>query len=296
MNDKSVRVEVVALMAGTIREVAGWHLQPNHWSNMRAVYLDGVGRSRGEAWGDLSLEIVRRALLSSEDNGRAVEVFLYLQDDLATSIYNYADLRQVVADAKRHAWGNKIYVAWNRSPQTEFSNIYTDTTPALLETWLGSLLDEDVAGLLEVRRARDTSNDASETVKLLRKYTTEYTRRRLLLDSLTVGQGWGLNHRKKAKPLQDLLDRFVMSKRLPGACHNHIIFLDRKLTIALEEELFNNRPPGNYVVATTHEAHSKDLEGACEVQSPPLEIIQFSGHFEAVYSLLQMNRHRNHRR
>lgn len=283
-------------MAGTIREVMGWRLQPNHQSQMRAVYPDGVDRPQGNAWDDLSLEIVRRALPSSEDSGRAVDVFLYLHDDLATSIYNYADLRQLVADARRHAWGNKIYVAWNRSPHTEFSNIYTDTTPALLETWLGSLIDEEVAGLLEVRRARETLNDALETVKLLRSYTTEYTKRKSMLDSLTVEKGWGLSHRKKAKPLEDLLDRLVKSHRLPGSSHNHIIFLDRKLTLPLRKELIDDRPPGNYVVAVTHEAYSKDLEGACAAQLPPLQMIQFSGHFEAIYSLLQMNRFGNHRR
>jgi hypothetical protein len=296
MNDNSVRVQVLALMAGTIREVIGWHFQSDRQSNMRAVYLDGVDRPQGEAWDDLSLEIVRRALPSSGDSGRAVEVFLYLHDDLAASIYNYADLKQLVADAKRHAWGNKIYVAWNRSPHTEFANIYTDTKPALLEIWLGSLIDEDVAGVLEVKRGRDTLSDALETVKLLRRHTSEYTKRKSLLDSLTAGQGWGLSHRKSAKPLGDLLGGFVKSQRLPGASHNHIIFLDRKLTLPLRKELLDDRPPGNYVVATTQEAYSKDLEVACAAQSPPLQMIQFSGHFEAIYSLLQMNRFWNHRR
>jgi len=262
---------------------------------MRAVYLDGVDRAQGEAWNDLSLEIVRRALPTSEDSGRAVEVFLYLHDNLAASIYNYADLRRLVADAKRHAWGNKIYVAWNRNPYTEFTNIYSDTKPTLLEIWLKSLIDEDVAGVLEMKRGRNTLNDAPETVKLLRSYSTEYTKRKLLLDSLTTEPGWGLRYRKRAKPLEDLLGRFIKSQRLPSVSHNHIIFLDRKLTLPLRKELLDDRPPGNYVVATTQEAYSKDLEGACEAQSPPLQIIQFSGHFEAIYSLLQMNRFWNHR-
>jgi hypothetical protein len=296
MNDNSVRVEVLALIAGTIREVARWRLQPNHQNNIRAVYADKMDRTQGEAWDELKLEIVRRALPSSEDNGRAVEVFLYLHDDLVTSIYNYADLKRLVADARRHAWGNKIYVAWNRSPHTEFSNIYTDTTPALLEVWLRSLVDEDVAGLLEVKRAQAASNDDSETIKLLRGYTTEYTKRKSLFNSLAVDEGWGLSHRKRAKPLADLLGRFVKSQLLPGDSRNRIIFLDRKITLALKKELLDDRPPGNYVVATTQEAYSGDLEGACAEESPPLQLVQFSGHFEAIYSLLQLNKAGNSKR
>lgn len=290
MNNKSVRIEVLVLVAGTIREVVRWRLQPNHLGQTRAVYADSSDRPPDEAWDAMALEIVRRALPTSDDCGRAVEIFLYLQDDLFTSIYNYGDFNRIVTDARRHAWGSRIYVAWDRSPLTAFTNLNTDISAAVIEVWLRSLRDADVAGLLEVRRAQATLNDDAETIRLLRGYTAEYAKRKALLQSLGAGGGWGMSHRKHARSLADLLRLFVKGTLLPADSPNRIIFFDRKLTLALKKELLDKRPPGNYVVATTQETFSGDLESACAEEDPPLQLIQFSGHFEAIYSLLQLNR------
>lgn len=289
-----MQVEVFALIAGTTREVAKWRLQPNSQNVICAVYEGGVNRTQGEAWAELSLAIVRRALPSSEDSGRTVEVFLYLQGDLLTSIYNYADLKRFVADARRHAWGNKIYVVWDKSPHTDFYNIYNDATPDLLEVWLRSLMEEDVAGLLEMRRTQTPTDDA-EIIKLLRKYTTESARRKAVLRAFTDQRGWCVTHRK-AKPLKELLNRFVSWRLLPADSNNRMIFFDRKINLHLKKELLDGRPQGSYFVATIPDAYSAALVEACAQASPPLKLVQFSGHFEAIFSLLQLNQAGNNHR
>ncbi|HVG21088.1 MAG TPA: hypothetical protein VNI02_18725, partial [Blastocatellia bacterium] len=277
----------------TLESIMNWQLKPDDEGRLCALRTtrdkQSIQISAGRAWNELTRKINRRA---SGGRQAMVEIFLYLRDGLRGSIEEYDVLKGIVAAARNHALGGKLYVVWDdRALEISFYDL--DALNMLVKCFRG-LLRERVTDVIEITRGEKTLGELGfdEQKKIIRGRADSSQNRQKTLKGFFSEDGWSYGLRNESRMLESLLSEFVKDGYIPPASPNNVIIFDASPQFGVEELLgeFGEVPQGlKSVVATTLESYSAILKYQRQAKTPHVEVVLFKGTLEMVYTLLLLN-------
>ena len=297
-----MQVDVIVMAEKTIQSIMDWQLRPDHKDELRAVYVDGSGQPPIKAWDDLALRIYSRAL---EGKHAPSDIFLYLRDGLHRTIPDYGTLRDIVADARNHVVGGKLYVVWDKLNVNAFvDNFREDSSQiqranaVLLAECFCALLQGGVTDIVEIERQEWAQVEGSFDKKkiMLRGYAVASERRQQELAEVVSEGGWGYVLRNEAWLLESLLKELTRESGFPCSGPNHLVVFDAVPSRSsggpkgLLEKFRRINPDQRGIVAATLEGYSRELSLQCNNAIPLVRLVKFNGIFEVMYALLQLNR------
>ena len=288
-----MQVDVTVMAEKSTQSIMDWQLRPDRKGDLRAIFRDGSTQSFERVWKDLALTINRRAFAAKHI---PLEIFIHLRDGLNNSISEYGPLEDIVARAREHGWGAKIYIVWERLSKKVFKTTFSGKSNQIyLAKCFCAFLREGVTDLIELGPKVKSQGELSfeEGKKALRDYAANSEKRMKSLKAIVAKGGWSYVSRKDALALNDLLNEFIEEGCLPASGSKHFIIFDSPPEYGPKELLdkFKSINPAKQgVVITTPEGESKPLQYHCETEDPPLRLFSFNGLFEAIYALLQLNR------
>jgi len=281
-----MQVDVIVLLRRTTQAIAAWHYAID--KNGQFFTLDEQGNRQfpKTSWEQLALKINR---LACNDSHTPVDVFLFLRDHLAESLYGYGQLEKIMNDARDHAWGGNIYVVWDQKTDADFDILY-QRNETMLEECFRMLGQTCVTDLIEIpKKVRVKEPDEH---KILRTLAVESENRRRNLRKIVGKEEWGWVLPDEACPLEAFLKRLVRTGLLPTDGRNQAIFYDRKtrrdLTRLLEKSRRDNRG-GDRFVAAVKGIDEKILEELWKKELLILPTLYFNGTFEWLYNLIRLN-------
>jgi hypothetical protein len=292
-----MQVDVVVMTEKTVQSIMDWQLRRDSKGEFRAVYSDGSNQSPEKAWNDLTLKINHLALR----RGKYVplEIFLYLRDGLHSSIYDYGILGEIVADARNHVVGGKLYVVWDRLSEQSFVQIFNEeSNQILLAKCFCAFLHSGVTDSIEITREERPKGAYTfdKEKKILRGCAVTSEKRQQTLNAAVHKNGWGYVLRNEAWLLETLLKELTREAGLSAFSSNHIIIFDAVPNYrfggpkTLLDKFRGINLNGEGIVVTTPGGYSRDLSQQCHNATPPLKLVTFNGIFEVMYALLQLNK------
>lgn len=267
-----------------------WQLRPDGTGELRAIRPDGSDQTPDKLWKELSLKINQRAL---KGNHSPLEIFLYLCDGLHNSIYDEGTLEKIVASARDHAWGGRLYVVWDTFAET----VGKDSNQVLLAKCFCTFLHGGVTDVIQIPRNEKPPMEMTpdEENRALRGLATSSEKRTQTLKAVVGEEGWGYILRDEAWSPESLLGELARAGCLPTSNANHVVIFDATPEYGPKQLLdkfkrINSAKKG--IVAATPQSYTRDLKYQCETETPPLEIVAFNGILEVIYALLQLNKAR----
>ncbi len=290
-----MQIDVIVLRQGTNHSIAAWRSWTEANGKFYARNQQGTPVPTEEMWQDLAFTINR---LACDDTPTPVDVFLYLRDPLVESLYNYALLKEIVSEARNHAWAGNLYLAWDQEGNT-FPKAYPgrayagkthDGNAIRLEKWFRTLSEEGVTDLIEI--TKETKSKYSDALNLLRECGDATQERRRDLRGLVTKGGWGVVLRNEASFLKDFIKLLVKKgELLPSDPENNVVFFDQKPHFGLIELLDKSRKlsgNGNRFITTLSRVNSEELKYLCDREGLN-EPFDFNGTFEWLYALIRLN-------
>jgi hypothetical protein len=255
-----------------------------------------------KAWNDLATRTHNRALSGKRT---PLEIFLYLRDGLQNSIPDYGILEDIVAEAREHLVGGKLYVVWDRLTENAFVDNFSEeldqiqqANQILLAKCFCALLQGGVTDVIEIAPREWAKGEGSFEKKktMLRGYAVASERRHQELVAVAGGDGWGYVLRNEAWLLENLLTELIRESGRPSSCANHIVIFDAAISYEfggpkpLLDKFRRINTDHKGIVAATPEGYSRALSQHCDKANPPLRLVTFNGIFEIMYALLQLNK------
>ncbi|HXO74251.1 MAG TPA: hypothetical protein VN824_03450, partial [Puia sp.] len=174
----TLRVEVIILRQKTTKVIATWEYATDQYGHPFTLDKQNNLSSPEQSWQAVAIEIQQQACQPGEDDPHTpIDVFLYLRGPLLENLYDYGSLEKIVNDARNHAWGGNVYIAWE---QKVFDTI-AEKNETVLEEWFRMLSKSGVTDIIEI--TKKVQGDRPEHI-ILRACALESERRRERLRNL----------------------------------------------------------------------------------------------------------------
>jgi len=285
-----MQVYVIVLLEKSTQAIMEWRLKPDSQGKQRVADSSLPKMTPEKKWKDLTLKIHRRAVQRPHT---PVEIFLYLPEGLPKSACHDRILAQVITDARKHAWGAKLYIVWDQTLATSLKLLDLDQFNGLTEC-LRTLTYQRVTGLIEITGLQRPLGQLSsvERREIIRERAVSSEKRKKELTALVRPDGWSCVVRNESRRLEDLLHEYVKDGRVPCSSPNRLIIFDsspRFSAIGLLDRFTGLGRKDRVVVATTLESYPAVLKHYPRVKARVLNTLVFNDSVELVYAVLQLN-------
>lgn len=284
-----MQIDVIVLRRRTIQPVAVWLFATDENGTFSVLDEAGHYLPPKTAWRRLALKI---NLLACGDPDVTVDVFLFLRGQLLENLHNAGLMKEVVKAAREYTWGSNIYVAWDRTKETEFDSLYIpEWNRLVLKDWFSLLLEFGVTDLIEIPpqvRAKQP-----DLLKILHSAALESQERRRRLRKLVHPDGWRVVVRDSADFLEEFIRLLVTTERQLRKGNNRAVFYEGKPKRGwsqLLKQLPENFYGALFVAALPCSSAKdlKDLEGLWEQYSKGARLFYFNGIFEWLYAFIRL--------